>query len=218
MADSRALSVFAHESNLEMLSNEQMNEHNRLYETAVSLIRDEILIHNAARGPVGFLARRKLNRAIRLLTRVIEIREANWSAMWMIGKAYQRLGNQETALGWFSRALQIDSSNPNVSREATVCALELGHGQKAVAYALTALEANPVDVGLTANLALAYLIAGDSDLAQEKATEAVARDPQDAISQRVLRMIGEVRAGSRQQPRCMGDLIRPNPDKRQKPF
>src|SRR5580765_7008207 len=76
------------------MNEQQRAEHNRAFEEASALVKDEIPLHErpAMPGP-GWWLRRKLKRAISLFESVLALNPDNWSAMWLVGKVHQRLGD-----------------------------------------------------------------------------------------------------------------------------
>ena len=109
------------------MNEQQRVEHNRAFEEAAALVKDEIPLHERPAMPEpGWWLRRKLNRAISLFERVLALNPDNWSAMWLVGKVHQRLGDFATALSWFERSYQINPSQPDVAREAAMCAMDIG--------------------------------------------------------------------------------------------
>ena len=124
----------------------------------------------------------------------------SWQCMWAMGKACQLLGEQRVALGWFERALMVERGNPDVFREAAAEALALGEAAKAVQYAEEAQRLRPVDAGLQANLALAYMLAGRDGAAVEAAERAHSENPADVKNKKVLALVVAVRDGQRKRP------------------
>jgi tetratricopeptide (TPR) repeat protein len=157
--------------------------HNKLFADASALIKDQIPLYDRRPLPrPGWFLRRRLKRALSLYERVLGLAPENWSAMWLIGKVHQRLGDRTAALSWFERAYQVNPSQPDVAREASLCAMDIGRGDAAVAYAHRATQIEPESAGLHANLALAYVLAGRIDEAQRSIERALAADASDTIS------------------------------------
>ena len=109
------------------MTEEGVSEHDRLFEEAATILNGQIQLHGQPEMPApdGLLTH-KLEHAIALLDRVIEINLHNWSAMWLNAKVYERLGNQLEALLWFERAHQVNPTQIDVSREASLCAMDMG--------------------------------------------------------------------------------------------
>jgi hypothetical protein len=53
--------------------------------------------------------------------------------MWALGRIEQRRGNPAAALAWFEKAHRIQPDQPDVAREASLAALDIGLSEKAVA-------------------------------------------------------------------------------------
>ena len=147
-----------------------------------------------------------MKHAITCLEAALSLRPANWSALWFIGKAQQRLGAPQEALEAFRRAYVINPTHPDVAREAAISATQVGDAPAAVRYARAAVALAPSDGGLLANLGLALLIAGDLEGAKRAADEACAPSPEDVISRQAQRLIDEVVTGQRPAPNSGAEL------------
>jgi len=185
----------------------QAEEHNRAFAAAWQLVEQELLVHGLGH-PVSVerAVQLKLERALELFARVLEINPANWSAMWFLGKIYQRLGDYSTAFMWFCRAYRVSSSQPDVAREASICAMDLGLSEDAVSYARAAVQGKPSDNGLVANLALALLLACRLSEARTAIDKATLVDPSDAVSQTVKQMIEHFVASHERPPNTTSAL------------
>lgn len=183
---------------------EQDSEHNRLYKKACALSHKELQMHDGPHlGPPGWWLRRKLKRALALFEKVLVLNPENWPAMWISGKIHQRLRDKAAAFSWFERAYQINPSQPDVAREASICAMDIGRNDAAVVYAHRAIQIEPDSAGLHANLAMAYLLAGRVDEALKSIEKSLSLDPADTISQ-TLSMIIKHFAGNGRTPPATG--------------
>jgi tetratricopeptide (TPR) repeat protein len=187
-------------------SDEAKARHGELYKQACRLIEGLILLSNEEPQPLDPLQRQRLEDAIPLFIEVVAINPGNWAAMWMLGKVYQRLGEYQHGLTWFSRAHRVNSDQPDVAREASIAAMDLGRAEEAIPFCERAIETNPDDAGLRANLALALLFSGKPGEARTVAQEALARDPADKITAHIVRIIEEVVGGNRPCPHHVSDL------------
>jgi len=102
-----------------------------------------------------------------------------------VGKSYQALDDLPNALIWFEKAYQINPSHPDIARETSLCAMHVGQNDLAITFAHRAVQVEPNNYGLHANLALAYLLAGKIELAQASIDCALSGDPTDNISQTI---------------------------------
>ena len=172
------------------------------------LIEGQILLAGNRERRVGWISAWKLRRAIVAYEEALKINPEGWQSMWALGKIYQRTGDDQMSLDWFSQSFEINPTQPDVAREAGLAALNTGDGVAAIRFCLAACSNNPDDPGLAANLAWAYLIGGDQEKARELARQAVSRDPDDEISRRVLKIVEEVASGSRPTPKSLLDIER----------
>ena len=172
------------------MTSTQVTEHNRVFEQAARLVKGEIPMHDRQYMPKpGWWARRKLQRALSLFARVLELQPGDWSAMWWVGMIHKRFRDYSTALLWFERASQASPYQPDVAREACSCALELGHHEVAISFADRAVQVKPDDAGLRSNLAVALLLGGRVAEAKAEIERAIAQNPSDQISLGVRRTI-----------------------------
>ena len=182
-------------------------EAQRLYEKACALTRGELLLHeNQFRKPPSLWTRFRLNRAVKLFERVLELAPNHWNSVWILGKTVQRLGKEREAFDWFVKAWDLKPQNANVAREAALSAMKLGLGRHAVEYCEEALAFEPNEPGLVSNLALALLHAGRPEQALEKAQEAVALDARDKVNENVLRAIRHIIANKSACPQNSAEL------------
>ena len=187
---------------------EQADRHNVLTGAASKIVQKQTIIHGGPPlGRPGFFLRRKLKRAIRLYEQALIINPEGWSSMWVIGKIYQRLGDQRAAFTWFLKSHKVNPTQPDVAREAGLAAMDTGHVQEAVQLCFSAVKLSPDDMGLQCNLALAYLLAGDNIRANECARVAVASAPEDKISKDALSFIRDVTEGRKKRPKTLSEVF-----------
>jgi tetratricopeptide (TPR) repeat protein len=190
-----------------MTEEELRAEHDRIYREAWAVVNPLMELHDRPRPPeLTSEQEQELRRGIGLFGRVVQMNPRNWAAIWATGKAFQRLGQFEDALACFSRAHHINPGHPDVSREAAIAAMELARPGEAIPFCLRAIDANPNDPGLLANLALATLFTGDAKGAARLSSEALQRAPNDEITRRILELCREVIAGTRACPGHARDI------------
>jgi Flp pilus assembly protein TadD len=182
-------------------------DHDTLYMQGCNLIKPYMMLTDGHARPANTQkSQQELRRGITLLTKVVAINLNNWSAYWIMGKAYQALGESENACDAFGKSFDIQRGNPDVAREYMFECLKLGRGSEGVRVAQHAVSLRPQDGGLVANLALAYLIAGRNDDALGSVNESLRIAPDDKITQSLKKLITEVRDGKRAQPKTIRDL------------
>jgi tetratricopeptide (TPR) repeat protein len=154
-----------------------------LFDRAAEMVEKEILLHERARmGSPGFFLRRRLRRAIGLFEQGLELLPESWNTMWLMAKTHQRLGEYEKAFSWMERAYQVNPSQVDVAREASMMANDLGKQEAGIVYAYRATQIEPGNAGLIANLALAYLLANRLGDAKREIERSLEIDPEDSIS------------------------------------
>jgi tetratricopeptide (TPR) repeat protein len=199
-------SFYRSKMNLEF-TGEQIALHDRLSREGWKILDHQIQIHDRPPlGKPGWFVQRRLRKAISLLEQTLQINPTNWASMWGLGKIYQRLNDDSTALQWFIKAHQIEPTNADVVREAALCALNLGRSKEAVEFASAAIQLKPDDPGLVANLALALLLDHRVDEAKQRAQEAVIGSGNDAISRNVLQLVDDVISGRKSYPKTLKDV------------
>jgi Flp pilus assembly protein TadD len=172
------------------MSPELVAHHNRIYEKAKSILNGMILLEDKSSiSPLFLLRRLKLTYSGWLFKRVVRLNPENWPAMWFTGKIYQRLGKGNAAFLWFERAHKINPSQPDVLREFSISAMELGRNETAIKMASEAVRIEPTDAGLCANLALAYLLNNRITDSQAAIDQALKMQPSDKASLDLQAMI-----------------------------
>jgi tetratricopeptide (TPR) repeat protein len=181
-------------------------DHDPLYEEARFRLSPHLEYHGQTPAELTASSERELRRGVELLLRVLSINPKNWAAMWMVGKAHQRLREFELAFEWFKRADEAHPGQPDVNREAAIAAMEIDRPELAIFHCRQAIEARSDDPGLRANLALALLFSGSPCEAMDAARDALSRDPSDEITKRIVELCEEVVAGKRACPRHQREI------------
>lgn len=182
-------------------------EHNRLFQEGHRHLSPYMqIVDRQSRPAASPQDLTEVEQGISLLKEAIEINPANWSAYWLIGKAYQALDRPQEACDAFQKSYALQKGNPDVAREYMFECLKMGFAERGIAAARHAVTLKPDDPGLTANLALALLIGGILEEAGEVIVKALTMAPDDKISQNLDRRIADVRAGRRSQPKTIADL------------
>jgi Flp pilus assembly protein TadD len=182
--------------------------HNSLTEEGWNLTKGRLYLHGEGIvGHPGWWTRRKLRKAVRCFQQALEINTDGWSSMWALGKIYQRLGEHEMSLHWFSQAQKVNPAQPDVAREAGLAALDCGDSSLAVQLCRSAVDNNPNDIGLISNLALAYMLHGNDPDAVACASRAVSLDSADEVSRNVLKCVQDVLDGRKTRPRRLLDAF-----------
>jgi Flp pilus assembly protein TadD len=186
----------------------EANRHNALTSKGWALTDGRLVLqdHEPSKRP-GWYTRWKLGRAAKCFEQALEINPDGWSSLWALGKIHQRLGDQEAAFAWFTKAHEIKPDQPDVAREAGIAALDIGRVDEALAMCRAAVACLPDDPGLVCNLALAHCLAGQDSEAERCALEAVERDPRDTVSDTVLAFVRDVSSGRRGRPSTLSNAF-----------
>lgn len=177
------------------------------YQKGLELIEPLINLQEG-RATIDSKAKDSLAKGIKYLDAVTTINPNNFAAYWLKGKAYQALKQHESAYIEFDKSFEIEKENPDVARELMIEFVHLGKGKEAVSVALHALSFDSLDVGLMGNLALAYLIDGDTNLANKTIKNAIKADPNNEINLRLSQIINDVISGKRTRPTKYDEIFR----------
>ena len=145
--------------------------------------------------------RQRANRAIKHYKRCLEIAPDNWQAIWLLAKLYQAMGEGQVALNLFKKAMELEKENPDVAREASISAMEMGEVDLALEYSADAVRRGPEMVGLLSNHALYLTVAGRDDEAVSTIEKALKLAPEDSMVLRVSGMVFGVAEGQKERPR-----------------
>ena len=150
--------------------------------------------------------RKAIVTAMETLSELVVKTPAYWQAAWLLGKSKEALGDAEGALAaWREGHARVPDADP-IARDFSMLLLERGENAEALAVNRTICASKP-DAANLCNLAVAELLNGDLDRAEEAVTRGLALDPADAIAHAVKSRIGKYRAGA-PLPRTMKDLER----------
>jgi tetratricopeptide (TPR) repeat protein len=173
-----------------------------LFSRATEIARDLVL--EPPSKPLAAPDRKALEQARALLRQAAE-RKGSFATSWYLGKVEMRLGDMDAALAALQHAHAINPEQPDGCRELGAVYLELDRAHDGLPMARRAIELRPEDAGLRCNLALSLLLTGDVEGAHAEATSALSRDPADAVTRGLLKLIDEVIAGRRQRPRSLAE-------------
>ncbi len=164
---------------------QRMELHNELYGAAVHHWEQAQALGSAQWS-------RHATRAAELLERIVILRPENWNALWLLGMVHRSLEQHESAYAAFKGAYAMQPGHRDVCREFAQECIILGKGPEAVAAASAACTLDPSDIGLVSNLALAYLINQQVEVALATVQQARRQDPADPITARLSRLIEAV--------------------------
>ncbi|HVE82838.1 MAG TPA: hypothetical protein VND93_08310 [Myxococcales bacterium] len=172
----------------------QVQLHNELYQEAVNILRPYLPLGDGL-TPGQPVDPADVERGLRLVKRVLEMDPDNWSALWLQGMAFRVVDRLEEAYQSFHRAFQLKPDQVDVGRELVLQCCMNGRGAEAVQVSRQVVALRPDDGGLLSNHALAQLLAGDVNGAQETAERAVAAAPENRAARGVRQAIQDVLTG-----------------------
>jgi tetratricopeptide (TPR) repeat protein len=191
------------------LSDEEIQKHNALYRQAHDLLRGEILIDGEPlSSKPGFLAKRRLNKAVALFEEVLRMNPENWAAMFGMAKVFHRLGDKPRAFDLMLKAHYGDPSLSGFAREAGLVAFQIGRYREGVELTQAAITTRPGDGSLYSNLGLGSLLAGDAPAAVEAFQRANELEPGHSLTPRLLAVAQAVHSGALPFPTSEADVLR----------
>jgi tetratricopeptide (TPR) repeat protein len=149
-----------------------------------------------------------VREGIACLDKAIQLRPDYWQALWFRGKAYQALGETQSAAESFRAAYNINPNNPDVGRELVLTYLDQSAFGEALPIAKRLADTQPNNAGLRANFALVLILDGQIGAAQVAIADALRLDPSDSVTQALKTRIDEVASGKRAMPKSVRDLER----------
>lgn len=176
-------------------------KHDKLYKAGVALVQPYFLLADTPpRDANSAAGKADLADGIKKLEAAAELSPDNWANRWVLGKACEAAGRPEESNAWLKRAYELNPSQVDLAREYMQSCLRTGRIREGVSAAEHALALRPDDAGLTANLALAQLLAGRTDEAYTTVCRSSEIDPQDKTTIAVRGEIEDVRAGRKPAP------------------
>ena len=184
----------------------EARQHNALTEKGWAILNDYILLLDRDQVKPGFLAKRRLRKAVALFQDALRIAPDNYSSKWALGKIFQVLGEHRQSLNRFEEAWALEQGNADVCREASLAAMDCGEFLKALDFGDKALALKPEDAGLHCNRALALIFLSRDIEAIAAVDSSLQLDPQDQITLNVEAIVHSVADGTRPRPKSMRDI------------
>ena len=180
---------------------------NALYSKGGDLQKDLVILDGSPQRKPGIFARRKLKESIQSFKEALVINPASWQSMYFIGKAFQALGDLESALTWFVKASKIEPEDPSIAKEAGLCAARLGKHLAAIRFMKAAASLHTGDAGLQCNIGLSYLMSGQVTEAVSSFSHAVKADPGNRMNQKLLKLAEAVAGEEIPCPRSEAEIL-----------
>jgi tetratricopeptide (TPR) repeat protein len=174
---------------------------NSHYEEANKLSNGITLLKGARKPKLGFWNKRKAQKAIKHYQECLKLIPNHWQTNWLIAKIYQATSENEKALEHFEVAVEMEKTNPDLPREASISAMDIGKVEIAAKYSLEAINREPNDSGLYCNHAVNLMVFGKDSDALVYINKALEMNPNDGINKNVLSLITDVSNGKRKRPK-----------------
>lgn len=159
------------------------------------------LIKGQGNPKLGFWNKRKAHKAIKHYSECLSMLPNHWQTNWLIAKVYQVLSENNKALEHFEKALEIEKTNADLPREASISAMDSGNVKLAVEYSQEAINRDPTDAGLYCNHAVNLMVLGNDDQAKTYIERAMEMGPGDEINENVYSLINDVANGKCRRPK-----------------
>lgn len=182
---------------------EEIDRYNYLFNTAGELLEPFMKIHGEKHEPANI---KKLEKAISMYNEAISIHPQSWPSMWLRAKAYQSLGDSQSAYTSFKRAFEIMPGNPDVVNEYIMEATNLKKTEEALEVIEKASKDFPEHLGIQANYSLLLILAGHQDRAIEQGKFALRMAPKDKITLNLIRIATDIKNGKIKQPESIYEL------------
>jgi tetratricopeptide (TPR) repeat protein len=176
-----------------------LDQHDSLYAAGAKLVWRHLQLANRDPKALSLAVKLELKDGIAKLKSAIEVRpdhRKNWSTFWLLGKAYEALGEFENSYQCFKSAFEINQKHVDVARELMASCLRTGRIAEAVHAAKIARDLAPLNPGVIANLALAFFKHGQLDEALSTGREALRLAPSDSITRSLVARIEQVHNGA----------------------
>jgi cytochrome c-type biogenesis protein CcmH/NrfG len=177
--------------------------HDTLYTAGSKLIWPHLEFADQPPKVLSLKAQEHVRDGIAKLKMALGVRPSNsknWSTFWLLGKAYEALGDSENSYRCFRSAFEINPKHVDVARELMASSLRTERTNEALSAAKTARDLAPSNPGVIANLALALFRSGQLDEALSTGREALQLAPSNSITQSLVAKIEEAAARSAPAP------------------
>ena len=178
------------------LTDQEIEKFNRLYDHAYALVAQLIILDNQNEvKKLGFFARLKIKRCIKLLEKALTIYPDSWQSMLMTDKAHQRLGHTEHAISWLEKAHAQSPENNRLAKEIGMRATQLGKPTLAIDCLSDLAKRHTKDAEVHISLGCAYLLCQDLQPAKEAFNQALLVEPTNPNHEKLVALVNYVIAG-----------------------
>ncbi len=190
------------------LTKNEIKQFNSLYSRGSGLQRDIVILDGRQFKKPNIFAKRKLNESIKSFKRALDIYPSSYQSMLFIGKAYQALGDLDSALLWFIKALSIEPNNPIIAKEAGGCAGHLGKHEIAIQIMKEPARIYKTDAILQCNIGLSFLFTGKISEAKNSFIEVKNQEPDNRMNNKILALVELISNNNIDCPKTEAELIK----------
>ncbi len=106
---------------------------------------------------ITYLAYNDFNKALDHLLKLIPKYEENWNINYLIGQAYNGLGQYEFAIDYFNKAIELNDKEPDIYNELGILFFNIGNIDKAIEVFSQGIDNCGEDYKLYFNRGLGYV-------------------------------------------------------------
>ncbi len=131
----------------------------------------------------------KEQEAIKLIDTFLTESNATWTAWFLRGWAFRRLGDYPEAERSFKTALKLSEPQADILNELAICTMENGNFDESLVYLDKALELEPGNVKILSNMGIISLKQGNPAEGEEYFQKVLEIDPNDPIALNFLKFL-----------------------------
>ena len=202
---------------MDNLTDEKIDYFNKLYKKATDRFNPYVLIENQSSGYVGWFVKLKIKKSIKELKQCLEIIPKHINSTFILGKCFQSLADDNTALDWFERGLETKFEELNYEEdiakfgrlknycllEASVIYAKRGYFEKSIDYGNRLLNSDHPKINVVSiltNQAMNFIITGNDEEAEKFLDKALNSDPNDKITIKIKDVFNSIRNGQINRP------------------
>lgn len=178
----------------------KIKKFNELFERAGKNQEGLIHLEGYRSKSLGTSEKLRLEDSVKDYQKCLELFPGNWQSMFLMAKAYQRLGRHAESFEQLEAAFKIELKNHSIPMEASLEAMHLKDIEKALFYSEESLKRKPNDFALMGNHAMNLLLAQKDNEAKDTIEKAIKIYPNDPVNRNIESMVRDVIAGRRKRP------------------
>jgi len=182
------------------INKEQADKFDLNWEKACKQMKGLVILGEHKPKDLNFFEKIRINRALSFFTKGLYIIPDHWQSLFFSGKIYQRMHAHSKSLLCFEKAMRLEKENFNIPLEASLEAMHLGKIELSINYSSEAIIRNSEDPGVLGNHSMYLLISGRYEEALQTIENALSKNKEDKINQKVKEKILNVISGKEEKP------------------